>query len=300
MFRLSKISVTLLLLVAIVLGAQTGLAQKGAKKKSSKEICITFEQLPVAESFGEVDREAITYLILDALQRHKVKAAGFVVGVRIQKGYDILGRWLNDGHTLGSMTFTNQDYNNLGIEPFLSDINHGIGAIEPILSGFGQKWRYFRFPFLHYGATVEAKKQARLYLEDKDVTIVHATVVPEDYLYNLSFEKLGKRPDSADYERLLNEYVNHVLDELERVERLALKLVNRPVKQILLLRANRLNAVYLDDLLTALTDQGYKFISLQKALKDKVYSKAEAYYDSKGVGYLDMIWMSDPDLLPAE
>ena len=76
--------------------------------------------------------------------------------------------------------------------------------------------------------------------------------------------------------------------------------MKRPVKHILLLRANRLNAVYLDDLLGAIEDAGYGFISLDRALKDKVYSRKEAYYSLKGVGYLDMIQQSNPDLLPAE
>ncbi|MBN1212859.1 MAG: hypothetical protein JXA92_09810, partial [candidate division Zixibacteria bacterium] len=66
------------------------------------------------------------------------------------------------------------------------------------------------------------------------------------------------------------------------------------------LRANRLNAIYLEEMLTAIENMGYKFISLDRALKDEVYGKSEAYYDTRGVGYIDMLRQSDPDLLPAE
>ncbi|HUV31009.1 MAG TPA: polysaccharide deacetylase family protein [Acidobacteriota bacterium] len=302
-FRPAATRRLLILLLPCVLTALPVLAQKTASrdgKKSNKEICITFDELPAARSFGEVDRQAVNYLILDALKRHKVKAAGFIVGEGIEDSFDILGQWLNDGHTLGSMTFTNQDYNYIGIEAFIEDIRRGIATIEPMLSGFGQKKRYFRYPYLHYGTTVEGKKQAALFLADQNVAVVHATVIPEDYLYNLSLDKLGKVPDSAAFDKLLNEYINHVLDELERMERLALDLVKRPVRHILLLRANRLNAVYLDELLGALENAGYKFITLDRALQDKVYSRREAYYGLKGLGYLDMIANSNPDLLPAE
>jgi peptidoglycan/xylan/chitin deacetylase (PgdA/CDA1 family) len=271
-----------------------------SNKTSKKEICVTFDELPAAKSFREIDREAVTYLILDALKRHKVSSTGFVVGQEIGQSFDILGQWLNQGHILGSMTFSNQDYNYIGIEAFLADIRRGMDAIEPMLAGFGQKRRYFRYPFLHYGSTSEERKMAALFVEDGNLQVVHATVVPEDYLFNLSLEKLGKFPDTASFENLRNEYLNHVLDEVERVERLALELVKRPVKHILLLRANRLNAVYLDELLGAIEDAGYDFISLDEALKDRVYSQREAYYSLKGVGYLDMIQQSNPDLLPAE
>ena len=42
------------------------------------------------------------------------------------------------------------------------------------------------------------------------------------------------------------------------------------------------------------------FITLKEALKDEVYSKTEAYYGTRGIGYIDMLRQSDPDLLPAE
>jgi hypothetical protein len=111
---------------------------------------------------------------------------------------------------------------------------------------------------------------------------------------------MGKVPDSAEFERLLNEYVNHVLDEVERVEQVGLRLEDRSIRQILQLRANRLNAVYLDEMLTALEDMGYTYISLDRALSDPVYDRAEAYFGPIGAGYPDMVIRSDPDLVPAE
>ncbi|MFZ5979193.1 MAG: polysaccharide deacetylase family protein [Candidatus Zixiibacteriota bacterium] len=274
--------------------------ESGRKKKPIKEICLTFDELPVARTFGGADRDAVTYLILEALKNHHVKAAGFVVGENVENSFDILGQWLNDGHVLGSMTFSNQDLHELSIEQFIKEVQMGIDAVEPMLSGFGQKKRYFRYPFLHYGNVVEAKKQVTLFLEDRGQVVVHASVVPEDYLYNLSLEKLGKFPDSASYEALMNEYINHVLDEIERVEQLTAEFIGRPVKQILLLRANRLNAIYLEEMLTAIEAEGYNFISLNEALKDEVYSKTEAYYGTRGIGFIEMLRQSDPDLLPAE
>jgi peptidoglycan/xylan/chitin deacetylase (PgdA/CDA1 family) len=287
-------------LLALNWSAATGQSKAPGKVKGKKEIAITFDELPAAKSFGEVDLEAINYLILDALKRHNVKATGFVVGQDIDNSFDILGRWLNEGHKLGSMTYSNQDYNYISTEQFLDDIARGLDAIEPMLSGFGQKRRYFRYPYLHYGTTVPEKEEVAVFLADRDIVVAHATTVPEDYLYNLTLGKLGKHPDSARFDELMNEYVNHVLDQVERVEQLSLELENRLVPQILLLRANRLNAVYLDDLLTALEGEGYKYVTLDDALADPVFTRGEAYYDMKGVGYLDMIYMSNPDLLPAE
>lgn len=288
----------LLTLVLIMALAVSITAQN--KKSGKKEMAITFDELPGSQSFGEVDYQAINYLVLQALKKHKVKATGFVVGSYIEDNFDLLGEWLNQGHQLGNLTFNQQDFNDVDFDSFIRDIVHGEDALEPMLEGFGQKKRFFRYPYLHYGTSVEGKREVQQFLEDHNITVAHATIVVEDYLYNLSLEKVGKTPDSAQYEQLMNDYINHVLDQIEGTERMAREVLGRPCRQILELRANRLNAIYLDEMLTQIEKIGYKFISLDRALNDKLYEAPEAYYDLKGVGYIEMLMRSNPDLLPAE
>lgn len=275
-------------------------ANQSKSKNSNKEICITFDELPASTGFKEVDKSAINYLILQALKKYEVEATGFVVGDRIGDSFDILGQWLNDGHKLGNMTFTNQDLHQLNAEQFIEDIISGSNALKTMLKGFGQKRRYFRYPFLHYGMNVDVKEEVKFYLDDNQYYIGHATVVIDDYLYNLSLEKMGLTPDSAEFENLLNEYINYVLDEIENSEQLSKMVLKRPCKQIIRLTANRLNAVYLDEMLGAIKDMGYTFISLDQALEDNLYRKEEAYFGSRGVSYIRMLMESNADYLPAE
>jgi peptidoglycan/xylan/chitin deacetylase (PgdA/CDA1 family) len=277
------------------------MAQKDkTKKKPTGQICITFDELPVASTFTETDANYVTSNLLSALKNHKAPAAGFVVGSRIDGSYDLLGAWLNDGHLLGSLTNSHQDLHQLGWEPFIQDLSNGHNALEPMLSGFGQKQRFFRYPFLHYGNDVESKREVNRYLAANDIFVAHATIVVEDYLYNLSLEKLGKEIDSADYLSIRDEYLEHVLDQVIQAEEQAKEVLKRSCRHILLLRANRLNAEFLGDLLTMLEERGYQFISLDKALDDELYSAPEAYFGARGVGYIEMIRNSDTDLLPAE
>jgi len=275
-------------------------AQKSKKKKAKKEICLSIDELPVAVGFQDVDREAITYLFLQALKKHEVKAIGFVVGEQIGESFDILGEWLNSGHTLGNMTYSNQDFNQLGITQFIEDIKRGERELDPMIKGFGQKKNYFRYPYLHYGNTSKKKKELTLYLDSKKYYVVPATVVIEDYLYNMSLDKMGKEPDTTEYFALMNEYINHVLDEIEASELLAKEVLGRSCKQIIKLRANRINAVFLDEMLGAIKSLGYEFITVDKALKDKTFHRPEAYFGAGTVNFLQMLKESDPDHLPAE
>ena len=289
-------------ILALTLSAALPLtAQKvKSKKKTSGQICITFDELPVASSFAETDPQLVTAGLLAALKNHEAPAAGFVVGGRIEGSYDLLGAWLNDGHLLGSLTNSHQDLHQLSWEPFIQDLSNGHNALEPMLSGFGQKQRFFRYPFLHYGSDVEAKREVKRYLVANDIFTAHATIVVEDYLYNLSLEKLGEDIDSTDFVGIRDEYLEHVRVQVKRAEGQAAEVLKRRCRHILLLRANRLNAEFLDGLLTLLEDEGYSFISLDRALDDELYSAPEAYFGARGVGYIEMIRNSDSDLLPAE
>lgn len=267
---------------------------------ADKSICITFDEVPVASGFAEVDRQALTDDILKALKKHDVKAAGFVVCSAIGDNYDLLGRWLNDGHVLGNLTMNHQDYHELGIENFFAEVVACQQELEPILAGFGQDKRYFRYPFLHYGNTVEKKRRMETFLADQNIVVAHATVIVEDYFYNLSLDKTFNPPDTAEMNRVGNEYLGHVLQQIQQAEALSQQVLKRQARQILVLRANRINAFVLDELLSALEERGYKFISLDQALQDELYSAKEAYFGWRGVSYLEMIMDSDPDLVPAE
>ncbi len=277
--------------------APVGQAQS---KKKSKEMCITFDELPASRAFGEVDAEALNYLILQGLRNHQIKAAGFVVGSYVEGSFDILGQWLNEGHTLGNLTNSNQDYHQIDIKSFISDIAKGYDMLEPMLSGFGQKKQYFRFPYLHYGTKLKTKEAINIYLEDQNILTVHATIVVDDYLYNLSMEKLGKIPDSNSLKQLRYEYIEHIIFRIQDAELKSKQVLGRSCRQIMQFRANRINAVLLEEILTAIENLDYKFVSLERALEDELYSRAEAYYGARGVGFLDMILESDPDHLPAE
>ncbi len=264
-------------------------AQDAQPVKATKSIAITFNELPAAEAFGEVHPEAINFQILAALKKHGVKAAGFVVGDNLENHYDLIGQWLNDGHMIGSMTFNYEDMNEVGFAKFIEEIAWGADELETMLESFGQKKRYFRYPFLHYGIDKESKRQVKGYLESQGITVAHATVCPDDHMYNSALNKLGKILDSVQYVWARDEYFNHLFDELERAEFVSEDLEGRQVRQILMLQANRLNAIFLDELLTAIEEAGYKFIPLDAALKDNVYAQGENYYGLRGIGYLDML-----------
>jgi peptidoglycan/xylan/chitin deacetylase (PgdA/CDA1 family) len=284
-----------------VLGQSTDPVGEQGKVKTvrDKKIAITFDNLPADRNYNGEQRRQINRDILAALEKHKAPAAGFVIGDNIEGDWEILVDWLEKGHTIGFMAYSGQDINNVPLEMFFDDLAKGKDVIEDILQSYKQKSRFFRFAYLHYGGGPEVRKEINKFLNDWNIKVAHATVVTEDFIYNLSLEKIINAVDSTKFIRLRNEYFAHVLERLGYAETLSLEIMGRPIRQILQLRANRLNAMFLDDALDVIAEKGYRFISLENALKDKAYRRPDAYYESRGVSFLERIKYSDPDLLPA-
>ncbi len=264
-----------------------------------KQICITFDDLPVVRVQDRIQRLMITDEILGTLDEFGVKAAGFVIGDNIGGDKDILEAWLVAGHILGNHTYSHPDLNEVPTALYLHNVEKCRDVLEDMLNEFGQKERYFRHPYLHYGNTYKIKTAVADYLRNHGYIIAHASIDTDDFAYNLQFEKLYEAADSIEFVRLGNEYIDHIIERLEAAEKLADEILGRPVRHILLLHANRLNSNFLIDLLAELEIRQYRFIPLDVALADPVYSLPESYVGTKGLSFLERLAKTDPDLLPA-
>jgi len=260
------------------------------KKPPSKKIAITFDNLPGEQVYTIAERTEINTAILESLKKHNVPATGFVVGEHVEgEDWESIVGWLENGQTLGYHTFTGQEILGLPLGYFIADIIKGKEAIEDLVSTYKQKMRYFRFPYLHYAANAKAKLTIVEQLVTMNTRIAHVSITVEDFVYNMSLEKILLSGDSLDMYYLRLEYLNHLTERLAYFEDLTKEVVGRPIRHILQLRANRLNSLLMEDILSELADKGYQFITLRTALKDKIYRKPDEYYGDKRLSFLERI-----------
>ncbi|MFQ5608633.1 MAG: polysaccharide deacetylase family protein, partial [Candidatus Zixiibacteriota bacterium] len=180
------LQITVFLCLSSVVRGQEDPGEGGSAPLLTGKIAITFDDLPVARTYDEQDRRQITESILSALAKHDVEAAGFVIGDNINSDWELLAGWLEGGHVLGSHTFSHHDLHNTRAEIFIEDMIHGASALETFLAGYGQKKRYFRFPYLHRGESREVRERNELLLKDNGHIVAPVSVDTDDYLYNLT------------------------------------------------------------------------------------------------------------------
>ncbi len=60
----------------------------------------------------------------------------------------------------------------------------------------------------------------------------------------------------------------------------------RPIRHIFLIHSNEINADSLDAMLERLTERGYRFISLDRALEDEAFQVSDDYVGPWGLSWL--------------
>ena len=78
-------------------------------------------------------------------------------------------------------------------------------------------------------------------------------------------------------------YMESVFAAMEGVSR---ELLGREIAQVLLLHANALNADYFPRLAAMMKARGYRFVTLEDALRDPAYARPDTYVGEKGFSWL--------------
>jgi hypothetical protein len=137
-----------------------------------------------------------------------------------------------------------------------------------------------------------AHYQIKKYLKESGYINTPFTIESEDWAFNSAYEEAWKKGDSKKADEIGRQYIEHTVRLFEYFEKIILELYGRNIKHIYLCHDNHLNADYLTDLLAALTKQGYKYISLDNALKDKIYQSNDYYTGPYGFSWVYR-WQKD-------
>lgn len=220
-----------------------------------REIALTIDDLPFV---GEAKNFHLNRII-DSLNKAHIPVTGFIIAGNVsQDNIPVLERFREQGYALGNHTLNHVSANQVSTEQYLYQISEADKRLQPILT----TPKYFRFPYLAMGQG--SKKQAILdFLKTKHYTIAPITIDSKDFMFN---QQLLAKPEAerrAFFEELKPVYLDYIWLKTREA---AAKHPHKAYPEILLIHANLLNAYCLDDLIAMLKEEGYQFVSLDKAL----------------------------------
>jgi peptidoglycan/xylan/chitin deacetylase (PgdA/CDA1 family) len=232
-----------------------------------------------------------TDAILAALKKHGAPAVGFVNEVQLDGGGPgeraartaLLQRWVDAGHVLGNHTFSHPDANGLSVEAYLAEVDKGEVVTKRLMQARRPYTLYFRHPMTHTGDTADKKAGIAQGLATRGYTIAPHTIENSDYLFDAAYEVATPEARA----RLADAYLTFTIEATDFAEKKARELFGRDdVPQTLLIHTRTINADHLDALLDRLAARGYRFITLDEAMRDRAYATPDAYVGKTGPTWL--------------
>jgi peptidoglycan/xylan/chitin deacetylase (PgdA/CDA1 family) len=254
----------------------------------SRQVAITFDDLPRGGDSGGRDVASVrrmTEKLLGPLRG--VPVIAFVNAGRAREMGDaglqaILHIWLDHGAELGNHTWSHPDLNKTPLDQYTADIVRGEA---PIVEAAGRRPRYFRHPFLHAGADAATRRGLEKFLAERGYRVAPVTLDNSDWMF-ASIYANAMKDDPALAARTRDAYVPYMESIFAFFEARSVEVVGREFPQVLLLHANQLNADTMPALLDMMRRRGYRFVSLEEALRDDAYRLPDEYVGTGGFSWI--------------
>jgi len=253
---------------AFVLGAASTLL--GATVEQP-QVAITIDDFGWQE-IPEPWRARASDALLGALAAHKLLAAGFVAGKRVDspEGLRIVRQWRDAGHSIGNHTYSHRGIDSLGLDAFEADALRNERLLGPLL----KSPKYFRFPMLKEGATAELRDGMRGFLKAHAYRNGAVTIDASDWYYSARLSDRLAREPGFDWNRYREPYLKHILDRARYYDGLATVLLGRKIRHTLLIHFNLLNVLFLGDLLERFQRTGWRLVDAPAAFTDPIFDRA--------------------------
>ncbi|MDB5470262.1 MAG: polysaccharide deacetylase [Caulobacter sp.] len=291
-----------MLRIAALVASLTLLAVPAAAQ--TRSLAVTFDDLPYqAADAALCDPKAamaLTNDFLRMLKPLKSNATAFVNEGKVCEAQRptllprIEAAWLDAGVDLGNHTFSHLNIHTTTAEAWLADVDRGEIVTRPLLKARGKTLRYFRHPFLFLGETSEKKAAMAEGLQARGYTVAPVTLDNNDWMFAAVYRQAEAAGDEALKARVGEAYVAHMAAVLDFFEPYSAELTaGREPAQVLLLHASSLNRDWYPKIHALYLARGYRFVTLDEALKDPIYSHAETTVKKAGVSWLHRWTASD-------
>jgi len=262
-----------------------------------RTVAITFDDLPYQETeealCDPAQMMAMTRAFVAMLAPLDTHATAFVNEgkvcdpTRTAALPAALNVWADAGIDLGNHTAHHVNIHRITAEAYLADVDAGAPATRAVQEAHGRTLRWFRHPFLFTGETPEKHDAIAVGLAQRGYVVAPVTLDNNDWMFADVYRKAEAAGDAAMMARIGEAYVAHMTTALNHFEPYSAGLTGgREPAQVLLLHANSLNRDWYPKIHALYLARGYRFVPLETALADPIYSHADRYVHASGVSWL--------------
>lgn len=236
------------------------------------QIAITIDDVPMGAK-GGMTRTERTQRIIDVLRKHIVRAAIFVTGKNVNddEAKRVIRMWDDAGHIIGNHSQSHLYYNSdkVSFDQYAKDALYK----EQNIKHLKHFTKIYRFPYLKQGETKQKRDAMRNFLKANGYAHGYVTVDTSDWYIDQRMREKLKKNKNADLKLYKKYYLDHIKTCVASYDDLAKKVVDREVKHTLLVHDNYLNALFLDDVIAMLKENGWTIIDADIAFGDPIFAR---------------------------
>ncbi len=261
--------------------------------RKRREVAVTFDDLPAPSdsvvSYTPEALQAMTARLLAELKEYHVPAIGFVNEDKLNRGdfsqrVDLLKMWVNVGFALGNHTYSHVDIDTTPLAAYELDFLRGEQVTEPLLLARGMRERYFRYPFLDVGKTMETARAFQQFLKRQGYAVAPVTIDNQEYMFAAVYAHAMAAGDTETADRVAASFLSYMSGVFDYFEKFSKETLGYEPRQVLLLHADELDTDEMGNLVKMMRSRGYRFISLRDALRDPAYRLPDRYDDAMDGG----------------
>ncbi len=277
---------------ALSITAETADNKAAPSMSSQPQVAFTFDDLPAHGPLPPgMARPAVVQSILSTLKKENLPPVyGFVNGFRVARypyQIHILKAWRAAGEPLGNHTWSHPELDKVSAARNERDIAKN----EPLLKQLEPHgdWRWFRYPFLEEGDTLEKREDVRNWLQAHHYKIAEVSIDFQDYLWNEPYARCSAKGDQEAIRTLHDSYLA-IADQYIRVFRkLAQELYGHDVPYVLLMHVGAFDAHMLPELIALYRERGFAFTTLEQAMADPSYQQDPKVPTPGGATFNEMV-----------
>lgn len=266
------------------------------KLSNGRKLAIGFVSIPPVDRTTNPpkDSDATARLLIEKLKLHKVPAIGFLQGGMVSDGEklfsvraNIARMWRDAGFDVGLGGFNHLKLYSTPVDDYIANIERNEKAAKQVFGENQSSLRYFSYPFLNTGKSVEDRTKVETWLAARGYSSVKYTFDNQEWMYSYAYDMARNDNDLNTMKEIRGAYLNYIGKMFDHYEAYSAELFGRDIPQTMVLTPSRLIADTADEFFSMATKRGYTFVTIDEAQSDPAYRTNESFTGEAGISWFE-------------